>query len=128
MIVATAVASLSIFAIALGLSGVAGVAAGVLTTTQDAVAVMRDATLDEAAREKAIQRASVRLLSDAAGILVRAALSVAVSLVPIWLVDATGLAPFESVIAFLSRWDVVLIASVVMVAGYFARRRLWPSG
>jgi hypothetical protein len=128
VIAATAVASLGVFVFALVLSGVIGVAGGVLTTTQDAVATMRDRSLDDAAREKAIQRASLRLLSDVGSILVRGALSVAVSLVPVWLADATGLATFEAVFGFLSRWDVVVIASAVMIAGYVIQSRLWPSG
>lgn len=127
MIVATAVASLGLFVIALSLSGVMKASAGVLTTTQNTVAIMRDASLDDTMREKAIQRASIKLLSDFASILARGGLALAASLVPVWLMDAAGLADAHAVFGFLSRWDVVLVASVVMVLGYLARRRLWPS-
>ena len=34
---------------------------------------------------------------------------------------------FEDVLRYLSRWDVIVIASVVVTAGYVIWMRLWPS-
>jgi hypothetical protein len=127
VILATAVASIAFFAAALWFSGVVRVAAGVLATTHRAVAVMRDGSLDDMAREQAIRRASMKLMADLASILVRGAFSLAASLLPIWLGEATALADADAVFAFLARWDVILVASGVMVVGYLARIRLWPS-
>lgn len=127
MIAATAVVSLGIFAVALAVSGVVGAAGGVLGTTNQTVAIMRDPGLDDHAREKAIQRASLKLLADFGSILLRGLASIAASLVPVWLMDAAGLAPAHAVFGFLARWDVMLIATVVMVLGYVLRTRLWPS-
>lgn len=127
MIVATAVATLAILAVALWLSGVMRVSAGVLSTTQNAAAIMRDPALDDLQREKAMQRASLRLLADFGSILFRGVLSLAISFVPIWLADVAGLASSRAVIEFLSRTDVIIVASIVMVAGYVIRVRMWPS-
>jgi hypothetical protein len=127
VIAVTALAALAILAVALWVSGVMRVSAGVLATTQSAAAIMRDPALDDLAREKAIQRASMRLLGDFASILFRSILCLAVSIAPIWLADATGLASSHAVIQFLSRTDVIVVASVVMVVGYLIRARMWPS-
>jgi hypothetical protein len=127
VIVATAVATLAIFAVALWMSGVMRVSAGVLSTTQNAAAIMRDPALDDLQREKAIQRASLRLLADFGSILFRGVVSLAISFAPIWLADAAGLASSRAVIDFLSRTDVIVVTSVVMVVGYVIRVRMWPS-
>lgn len=127
MIVATAVAALAIFAIAIWVSGVMRVSVGVLSTTQNAAAIMRDPALDDLQREKAIQRASLRLLADFGSILFRGVASLAISFAPIWLADVSGLASARAVMDFLSRVDVIVVASIVMIAGYVLRVRMWPS-
>ena len=127
MIVAIAIATLAIFAVALWVSGVMRVSTGVLSTTRNAAAIMRDPALDDMAREKAIQRASLKLFADFGSILLRGAISLAVSFAPIWLADVTGVASSRAVIDFLSRVDVIVVASILMVAGYVLRVRMWPS-
>jgi len=127
VIEATAILSLLLFVAALSYSGVIGAAAGVLATARGAAAVMRDEALDDRARERAVQQASLRLFSGFASILGRGVLSLAASVLPIWAADATGLASAGAVLAFLARVDVIVIASAVMVAGYLFRVRLWPS-
>ena len=127
MIVAIAIATLAILAVAFWVSGVIRVSAGVLSTTRNATAIMRDPALDDMAREKAMQRASLKLIADFGSILLRSAISLAVSFAPIWLADVTGLASSRAVMDFLSRIDVIVVASIVMVAGYALRVRMWPS-
>ena len=125
MIAASGIASIVLFLIALWLLRLVPVASGAIATAQGAMAAMRDPALDDAAREKAVQAASLRLMGSFASIVVRGALSLGVSLLPIWLADVTGLASGAAVIDFLSRWDVIIIASVVIVAGYVVRIKLW---
>jgi hypothetical protein len=127
VIVAIAIVTLAILAVAFWVSGVMRVSAGVLSTTQNAAAIMRDPALDDMAREKAMQRASLKLIADFGSILFRGAISLAVSFAPIWLADVTGLASSRAVMDFLSRIDVIVVASIVMVAGYVLRVRMWPS-
>lgn len=125
MIAAVGIASIVLFLIALWRLGLVRVAAGALATAQGALAVMRDASLDDAAREKAAQAASLRLLGIFFSITWRGGLSLGISLLPIWLADISGQAASAEVIGFLSRWDVIGIASAVVVAFYVVRVRLW---
>lgn len=125
MIAAVGVASILLFMIALWLLRLVPVASGAVATAQGAMAVMRDPALDDAAREKAVQAASLRLMGTFASIVMRGALSLGVSLLPIWLADISGLASGEAVIGFLSRWDVIVTATVVICVGYVVWVRLW---
>ncbi len=60
-------------------------------------------------------------------ILVRSALAFLASFLPIWIASLAGLATIEDVLRYLSRWDVIVIASMVVIAGYVIWMRLWPS-
>ncbi len=125
MIAAAGIASIVLFLIALWRLGLVRVATGAAATAQGALAVMRDPALDDAAREKAVQTASLRLMGIFVSIVWRGGLSLGISALPIWLADLSGLAASGAVIDFLSRWDVIGIASAVIVAGYVVRVRLW---
>ena len=127
MIAAAAIASIGCFIVAFWLLGVARVGAGVLTVARGAVAAMRDENLDDAAREKAVQRASLQLMGAFASILVRSALALLISFLPIWIASLAGLASIEAVVAFLSRWDVIAVASMAVIAGYVIWTRLAPT-
>jgi len=124
MTVAIGIASIALFLFAFWRLDLVRVSSGAVTTARTALAAMRDESLDDAAREKAVQAASIRLTGAFVSIAVRGAVALGVSLLPIWLGDVGGLAPGDEVINFLSRWDVILIASVVIVAGYVLRARL----
>lgn len=125
MIVTTAAAAIGVFLIALWLSGVVPASVSALTIARGALGAMRDPGLDDAAREKAVQRASLRLMGTFFSILLRGAVAVGASLLPILLADVTGFAARDQVIDFLSRWDVIVIASIVIVLGYLVRMWLW---
>lgn len=127
MIVATAAASIGVFLVALWLSGVVPASASALAIARGALGAMRDSGLDDAAREKAVQRASLRLIGTFVSILVRGAVAIGASLLPIWLADVAGLAANDQVIDFLARWDVIVIASSVIVLGYLVRMWLWAT-
>jgi len=122
-----AIASVAAFVAALWWSGVLESAGRAITAARDTAGVMRDATLDDLQRERAAQQASLVLLALCASIVGRSLLALAASAVPIVAADWSGLASSGDVIAFLSRVDVIVVASAVMVVGYLARRRLWPS-
>jgi hypothetical protein len=125
VIVTTAAATIAVFVVALWLFRVVPASANALTIARGALGAMRDATLDDAARETAVQRASLRLLRTFVSILLRGTLAVGASLLPIWAADTAGLAASAEVIDFLSRWDVIAITSMVIVLGYLVRTRLW---
>lgn len=127
MIGVSAFASIGLFVAGLWLFGVIRVSAGVLTVARQAVAAMRDPSLDDAAREKHVQRASLRLMGAFVSILARSLLCLLVSALPIWLASVAGLANVDEVLQFLARWDVIVLTSAAMIAGYLLWVRLWPS-
>lgn len=127
MITATAITSIGTFIFALWLSGVVRVASSVMGTARDALGVMHDESIDEMVRERAVQRASLRLMGAFTSILLRGALAFLASLVPIWIADLAGLAGIDEVTKYLSRWDVIVAATGLIVAGYVFWTRLWTS-
>jgi hypothetical protein len=125
VIVGTAVASIAMFMIALWWLGIASVATDALTTTQGAVATMRDGALNDRAREKAIQAASLRLIADFVSLLIRTFLAIALSAVPIWLAIVSGLATAEKVFRFLVGWEAAVIATALAAVAYGIRTQPW---
>jgi hypothetical protein len=124
VIALAAIATIAVFTVALWQLRVVGVASGAIAKSREAMAVMRDPALDDRAREDAVQRASLKLMAACASILVRSALAVLVSLAPIWAFSALGLATFDQVTAFLARWDVIVIVTAVMLAGFGLSKRI----
>lgn len=127
MITTTAVLSIGVFICALRLFGVVRVAASALVTAQEAVTDLRDNSLDDRTREKELQHAALQLLGAFISILIRSMLTFLASLVPIWLASLMGLVNIEDVTRYLSRWDVIVITTVLIVAGYVIWVRLQPS-
>lgn len=127
MIPATAITSILCFAGGLWLFGVVRAAGAALATARTALQALRDESLDDLARERVARQASLQLFARFGAILLRSALALLASAVPIALADVAGLAPQQAVIAFLSRWDVILAAAAVMVAAYLLWRKRWRS-
>jgi len=127
MIAATAILSIGAFLIAFWRLRVAEIAAGVLVTARDALATMRDEALDDRQRERAVQQASIRLMGAFVSILLRSLLALLAALLPIWAVALTGLAPQDAVVSYLSRWDVIAVATLVILAGFVVWTRLRPA-
>ena len=98
-----------------------------IAVSRRAAAVMADATLDEAAKEKAAQGAAIELMKGFLGLVLRIAGILGAAYVPIFLADATGLLPEAETLAFMLRLDVIAVTSVLMVvviwlASRFGRR------
>jgi uncharacterized protein YhhL (DUF1145 family) len=127
VITATAIVSIVVFFCSLHLSGVVRVSTGVLVIVHGAFATMRNSSLDDETREKELQKASVKLFGSFISILCRSALTLLISFLPIYLASLIGFVKIKDVIYFLSRWDVIASASIVIVAGYIIRNRLQPS-
>lgn len=121
MITAVALISISLFLVAFAVVRVVPVAVAAIATAKRALGVMRDASLDDEAREKATQRASLQLFGAFACILLGSLLAVAVAFAPIYLADGLGLAKTEHVLAFLARWEVIVGTSVVICVFLLAK-------
>lgn len=120
-----AAASIGAFVLVFWLAGVVPAAKGAIATMQNAVGAMRDPALDELARERAVQSAAVRLLVAAGSLILRSLLALAAAFVPILAADMADVVPQAASLAFLERWEVILIATLVIVLGYGVGSRVW---
>ncbi len=127
MIAATALTSVGLFIGAMWAFGAITVANSVVGTAKGALATIRDDSISDEVSEKEVQRAAIRLMGAFLSILLRSALALLVSFLPIWLANSFGLAATADVLLYLSRWDVITILSVAFIAGYLLWRRIWPS-
>jgi len=127
MIAVTAVSSIGVFILFFWLFGVAKVGTGILTTTRDAINILRDKDLDDLDREKKLQRASLQLGGTFVSISVRSALALATSFLPIWLVSLSGQVTIEDVLVYLLRWDVIVIVTLVVIVIYVISTRVLSS-
>lgn len=127
MTMITALLSVAVFMVCLKLFGVVRLSENVLAASRRAVGVMRDGELDDTEREKTIQQASIRLLGMFLAILIRIAAVLVAAFLPIWLISLTGATTIDAVMSFLSRWDVIAIMTLVMIAAYVAWMRLWST-
>jgi hypothetical protein len=120
------VASLGVAAFLVGfrLSGVVPAASRALGTARAAYAVMRSPALHDDDKESELRRAGVSLLGSAVSILARSLAAFLAALVPILLADLTGLADRDTTVAFLARWDVIIVTSTVMIAIWLIASRL----
>lgn len=88
-----------------------------------AIAVFKDPQLDDDAKERMARQASLSLFRKAFDIVLKAALTLASAIAPFWAADALNLAPWQETIAFASRWDVLIVTTVVMIGAWLAWRR-----
>jgi hypothetical protein len=126
-VVATGLLSVAAFMAAFLAVRIVPAAAAAIATAHGAVAAMRDPSLDDLARERAAQRASLRLFGAFGGILLRSALALAAAFLPVLAADASGIAPEAAVTGFLMRWDVIVVLTVLVTAGWLLAWRAWPS-
>lgn len=125
MIAAVAIASILAFVIVFWKAGVVPAAQKAIATASHAGKVMSSKELDDDVKEKEVQKSAIGLLGSVASITIRSVLALIAAAVPIYGAEAAGLVSSDAVIDFLSRWDVIIIVSVVMIAGYIVGRRVW---
>jgi hypothetical protein len=118
MIVAIAVAAVATFVVAFSVLRVAHAAAGAVTTARGAINLLSDSAIDDAARERAARHASGRLFLMAGSVALRGTLAAMIASLPVLAAERAGIVAFDDVLAFLSRWDVVLGASVFVLLWY----------
>jgi hypothetical protein len=123
MIVAIAVAAVGTFVVAFSVLRVAHAAAGAVTMTKGAIALLSDSAMDDETRERAARRASGRLFLMAGSVALRGTLAAVIALLPVLAAERVGIVAFDDVVAFLSRWDVVLGASVLVLLGYLVEAK-----
>ena len=120
-----AAASIGVFLLVFWLAGVVSSAKNAIATTRGAVRAMRDPDLDELARERTVRTAAIRLVVISGSLIVRSLVALIAAFVPILAADWAEVAPQAAMLAFMERWDVILIATVVVTLGYVVGVRVW---
>lgn len=121
-----AASSIGGFLLAFWLAGVVPAAKSAIATTQGALQALRDPDLDELTREHTVQTAAIRLVVASGSLILRNLVALTTAFVPIFAADWAQIAPQADMIAFMGRWDVILIATVVVTLGVVVVVRIWP--
>jgi len=127
MIVVIAVLSIAAFIAALWLFRIVPLSTEAITISQDALRILRHESYNDIQREKAVQQASISLFKIFFCIFYRSILAIAAGLLPIWIAHNFNWARSKEVTAFLSRGDVILISSIILLIAYFAGKKFWAS-
>ena len=112
------------FVIGFSLTRLADSCGHVTRLAGEASRAIRDPALDDDAKERIARQSSGQLLKQGVLIVLKAAAVLLATAVPFWIADILSITPIEESIAFASRWDVLVITTVVMLAIWFAWRRL----
>ncbi|MCA0998771.1 sulfotransferase [Alloyangia pacifica] len=86
-----------------------------LTVARDGVAALTNPALDDDEKEKAVQKAGLRLLGLTGALVWRFVLILAAAAVPMYLADLAGLVPFDASMGRLLNGWFVLGSTVVMI-------------
>ena len=120
-----AAASIGVFMLVFWLAGVVSTARRAMATTRNAMQAIRNPALDDLARERAVRAAAIRLVVASGSLVLHSFLALAAAFIPILAADWAGIVPQAAMFAFMERWDVIVIATVVVTLGYVVRLCVW---
>jgi hypothetical protein len=127
VIVAVAIASIVAFLVVFWKIGVVPAASQAATRASAATRVIASKELGDEVKERETQKAALGLLGDVFSILWRSIVALVAAAVPIYGAEILKLTTSDAVVDFLARWDVIIIASLIIIAGYVVGQRLWPA-
>lgn len=125
LLVSITALSIGLFLLVFWRANIVTIAKDAIVTTRNALRDMRDPALDELAREHAVQAAAVGLVKQAGSLILRSLLALAAAFIPILAADLANMSSQATTLAFMARWDVILIATAIITFGYVAGVRLW---
>ena len=128
MVLGVYLAGIVLFILAFSVTRLSNSFGQVMAIIQQAIRVITDSQLDDHEKERAARHAALQLLKQAALITLKGAITVICALFPFWLADALALQPWNEAMTFALRWDVLLITTVLMVAGWLFWRRWSTTG
>lgn len=117
--------SIGLFLLVFWRAAVVSAAQSAMTTVQKGFAAMREPGIDDRARERALQAVAIELAGACALLVFRSLLALGAGLAPILIADWVEIAPRTEVLAFMERWDVILVASLAASFVYAAGSRFW---
>ncbi len=120
-----AAGSIAIFLLVFWLAGVVASAKSAIAIARGAMQAMRDPGLDELARERTVQTAAIRLVVASGSLILRNLAALAAAFIPILAADWAGIAPQAAMLAFMVRWDVILVATILVTLGAVVGARVW---
>ena len=97
-----------------------------LATSQRVVGTLRDPTMTDLQKEKAMQASSLELFKCFALILLGCALALAVPFAIIWLLDLAGLVSLDAVLALTLSIPFLLATTVIAIVVIFLIRKRTP--
>lgn len=102
--------------------GAISVASEILETAESARRVISNPTLDEAEKERSARAASITLFRQLFSILLRFAVAIAVSLIPMLLLDLAGLVRFAESTRVAFTWQGIGLSIGLAVGAYVLLR------
>ncbi len=116
-------AAIAAFVAVFHVSGLVARALAALTVARETMTVIADKTLDDEEKEPLVQRAALRLFGQFGVITLTAIVLLVVPGVVMWGGDLIGLAPFAAVSHFLLSWEVIIGATVAILAAVWLVKR-----
>lgn len=98
----------------------------VMTHAREASAVLGDASLDDLAKEKAIQRTALSMFKLLGLLLIGSIAALGFPIGAVWLADIVGVLSFDAVMAMLVRWEFLLVATVAGFGIFYLLRKRAP--
>lgn len=119
------VGSLAILAFiaAFHFSGIIARAKAAISLARHTAAVVGDASLNDDEKENICQQAALGLFAHFATITFTSSVVLLIPAVILWASDLGGLATFDEVSNFLLSWEVILGASLVIIAANCLKRK-----
>ena len=111
--------SVAVFVAGFPFSGITWRAALVIAVAREAMAMIADKTIPDAAKEEWLQQASFRLFMQFGAILLVTLVLLTASGLVLWLGEWLGIAPLETSLNLLSRWQVILGGSVLFIVAFW---------
>jgi len=93
-----------------------------------AISTMTDSSLDDMAKEKAIQRYAVEMLKQTIALFTKVLLILLVTAVPVWLASTLGWIDMQTFTGFILRWDVLLLTTLAILLPAIVFRRFRKVG
>lgn len=122
-IIIVGLVSILVFILAFRYSKLVSLAKNTMAETGKATSMLRDASIDDEEKERAVQRASLFLLKQSLLIISWSALVLAAPVAVIWLGDVVGIARHSDVSDFLLSWQVLFGTSVIALMLFIPHKR-----
>ena len=98
----------------------------VIAHARGASAVLGDASLDDLAKENAIQRAALVMFKLLGLLIVGSVAALGLPIGAVWLADRVGVLSFDAVMAMLVRWEFLLAATIIGFGVFYILHKRAP--